>query len=167
MAKRRQLNLLSAAQAAQRIAAGSISSQALVEACLARITERDDQIHAWAFLEPELALAQARERDRESPRGPVHGVPVGIKDVIDTEDMPTEYGSKLYAGHRPALDAATVARLRAQGAVILGKTRTTEFACPYPTITRNPLDLARTPGVSSSGSAASVAADSRRLRASS
>jgi amidase len=157
MAKRGQLNLLTASAAAERIAAGSLTSVALVEACLGRIAEREDDVHAWAYLDPELALAQARARDAESPRGLLHGVPVGIKDVIDTEDMPTEYGSKLYAGHRPTMDAATVARLRAQGAVILGKTRTTEFACPYPTITRNPLDFARTPGVSSSGSAAAVA----------
>ena len=157
MAKRSRLNHLTASHAAGRIAAGMLTSQALVEACLARIAEREGEVHAWAFVDPELALAQARDRDRESPRGPLHGVPVGIKDVIDTEDMPTEYGSKLYAGHRPAMDAATVARLRAQGAVILGKTRTTEFACPYPTITRNPRDLTRTPGVSSSGSAAAVA----------
>jgi Asp-tRNA(Asn)/Glu-tRNA(Gln) amidotransferase A subunit family amidase len=157
MATRGQLNYLSATAAAQRIAAGKLTSVALVESCLARIAERENDVHAWAFVDPELALAQARARDAEPPRGPLHGVPVGIKDVIDTEDMPTEYGSKLYAGHRPKMDSATVARLRAQGAVILGKTRTTEFACPFPTITRNPHDLTRTPGVSSSGSAAAVA----------
>lgn len=157
MAKRPQINQLGAADAAAKIAAGKLTSEALVRACLERIEERESAVHAWAFVDPDLALAQARARDKESPRGPLHGVPVGIKDNIDTEDMPTEYGSKLYAGHRPVADAATVARLRAQGAVILGKTRTTEFACPFPTITRNPHDLNRTPGVSSSGSAASVA----------
>jgi len=157
MAKRPRLNQLDAADAAARIVAGKLTSEALVRACLERIEERDGEVHAWAFIDPDLAIAQARARDRESPRGPLHGVPVGIKDNIDTEDMPTEYGSKLYAGNRPIADAATVARLRAQGAVILGKTRTTEFACPFPTITRNPHDLTRTPGVSSAGSAASVA----------
>jgi Asp-tRNA(Asn)/Glu-tRNA(Gln) amidotransferase A subunit family amidase len=157
MAIRGQLHKLTATTAAQRIAEGKLTSVELVEACLARIAEREDDIRAWAFIDRDLALAQARARDAEKPRGPLHGVPVGIKDVIDTEDMPTEYGSKLYAGHRPKLDAATVTRLKAQGAVILGKARTTEFACPYPTITRNPHDFTRTPGVSSSGSAAAVA----------
>jgi Asp-tRNA(Asn)/Glu-tRNA(Gln) amidotransferase A subunit family amidase len=157
MATRGHLTHLSATAAAERIAAGKLTSVELVEACLERIAERENEVHAWAFVDRDLALAQARARDGERPRGPLHGVPVGIKDVIDTEDMPTEYGSKLYAGHRPKMDAATVARLRAQGAVILGKTRTTEFACPFPTITRNPHDLTRTPGVSSSGSAAAVA----------
>lgn len=157
MAKRPHINQLGAADAAAKIAAGKLTSEALVRACLDRIEERESAVHAWAFVDPDLALAQARARDKESARGPLHGVPVGIKDNIDTEDMPTEYGSKLYAGHQPVADAATVARLRAQGAVILGKTRTTEFACPFPTITRNPHDLNRTPGVSSSGSAAAVA----------
>ena len=157
MAKRPHLNQLGAADAAARIATGKLTSEALVRACLERIEEREGSVHAWAFLDPDLALSQARARDRERPRGPLHGVPIGIKDNIDTEDMPTEYGSKLYEGHRPTMDAAMVGRLRAQGAVILGKTRTTEFACPFPTITRNPHDLARTPGVSSSGSAAAVA----------
>jgi Asp-tRNA(Asn)/Glu-tRNA(Gln) amidotransferase A subunit family amidase len=157
MAKRPLLNQLGAVDAAAKIAAGKLTSEALVRACLERIEEREGDVKAWAFVDPDKALAQARARDKESPRGPLHGVPVGIKDNIDTEDMPTEYGSKLYAGHQPVADAATVARLRAQGAVILGKTRTTEFACPFPTVTRNPHDLTRTPGVSSSGSAASVA----------
>jgi amidase len=157
MAKRPRLNQLGAADAADRIAAGKLTSEALVRACLERIEERESEVKAWAFVDPDLAIAQAKMRDSQSPIGPLHGVPIGIKDNIDTEDMPTEYGSPLYAGHRPAMDAATVVRLRAQGAVILGKTRTTEFACPFPTITRNPHDLNRTPGVSSAGSAASVA----------
>lgn len=157
MANRPRPNELGAADAAARIAAGKLTSEALVRACLERIEEREHDVKAWAFVDPDLALAQARLRDSQKPLGALHGVPVGIKDNIDTEDMPTEYGSALYAGHRPAMDAATVVRLRAQGAVILGKTRTTEFACPWPTVTRNPHDLARTPGVSSAGSAASVA----------
>lgn len=151
------LNTLGAAAAAAKIAAGEITSEALVRDCLARIDARDGDIHAWAFVDPELALAGARARDGEEPLGPLHGVPVGIKDVIDTKDMPTEYGSHLYKGNRPAEDTATVVQLRNAGAVILGKTVTTEFACPFPSVTRNPLDLDRTPGVSSSGSAAAVA----------
>ena len=148
---------LGAAEAAAQIAKGHIASEALVRSCLERIEAREHALHAWAFVDPDLALAQARSRDGSKPTGPLHGVPVGIKDVIDTGDMPTEYGSSLYRGHRPPADAATVAALRAAGAVILGKTRTTEFACPFPTTTRNPHDLERTPGVSSSGSAAAVA----------
>ena len=148
---------LGACEAAARIAQRRITSEALVRSCLERIEAREHAVHAWAFVDPHLALAQARARDASKPSGPLHGVPVGIKDVIDTGDMPTEYGSPLYRGHRPPADAATVAALRAAGAVILGKTRTTEFACPFPTTTRNPHDLERTPGVSSSGSAAAIA----------
>jgi len=151
------LNGLSASEAAAKIKAGEISSEELVGDCLARIEARDGDIHAWAFINAEVALAQARARDGEDPIGPLHGVPVGIKDVIDTKDMPTEYGSPLYRGNRPNTDTATVGALRAAGAVILGKTVTTEFACPFPVDTRNPHDLSRTPGVSSSGSAAAVA----------
>ena len=151
------LNKLSAVEVAAKIAAGEISSEAVVEACLAQIEARDSDIHAWAFIDPENALAQARVRDMEAPSGPLHGVPVGIKDVLDTKDMPTEYGSHLYRGNQPEKDTTTVAALRDAGAVILGKTVTTEFASPYPSITRNPLDPERTPGVSSSGSAAAVA----------
>ena len=90
MAKRARINQLTASQAAQRIAAGTLTSQALVEACLARIAERDGDVHAWAFVDPELALAHARDRDRDSPPGPLHGLPDGIKDVIDPEGMPTQ-----------------------------------------------------------------------------
>ena len=133
------------------------SSQARVEACLARIRERESQIHAWAHVDPEHALAQARELDRMPSKGPLHGVPVGIKDVLDTADMPTRYGSAIYREHRPERDSNCVAQLRAAGAVILGKTATTEFASPIPVGVRNPLDFTRTPGVSSSGSAAAVA----------
>ncbi len=151
------LNVLGAAAMAAGIASGEFTSEALVLDCLARIDARDDDIHAWAFVDAELALSQARARDSETPAGPLHGVPVGIKDVLDTKDMPTEYGSHLYQSNRPGGDTATVAALRAAGAVLLGKTVTTEFACPFPSVTRNPHDLERTPGVSSSGSAAAVA----------
>ncbi|MDH5246064.1 MAG: amidase [Betaproteobacteria bacterium] len=151
------LNTLSAAEAARRIAAGELTSEALVAACLARIAAREPEVQAWAFLDPQLALAQARALDGERPRGPLHGVPVGIKDVIDTADMPTEYNSPIYRGHRPRADAACVAVLRRAGCVILGKTVTTEFANNHPARTRNPRNLAHTPGGSSSGSAAAVA----------
>jgi amidase len=102
-------------------------------------------------------LAQARARDAEPRRSPLHGIPVGIKDIFDTHDMPTTYGSSIYAGHRPAVDSVVVALMRRAGLVILGKCTTTEFASPVPVGVRNPHDPARTPGVSSSGSAAAVA----------
>ncbi len=152
-------NQLSAAEAARRIAAGELKSEALVAACLARIAAREPEVRAWAFLEPEAALAQARALDRERPRSALHGVPVGIKDVIDTADLPTEYNSPIYRGHRPRADAACVAVLRRAGCVILGKTVTTEFANNHPGKTRNPRNPSHTPGGSSSGSAAAVADD--------
>jgi len=151
------LRRLGAAEAARLIAAGDLSSAALVAACLERITEREETVRAWAHLDARAALAQARARDAEPPRGPLHGVPVGVKDIVDTADLPTERGSAIHAGRRPGADAACVARLRAAGAVILGKTVTTEFAYFSPGPTRNPADPARTPGGSSSGSAAAVA----------
>ena len=134
-----------------------MKSEALVSACLERIAKREPEVHAWAYLDAERALAEARQRDAEAPRSPLHGVPVGIKDVIDTADMPTEYNSPIYRGHQPKWDAACVALLRRAGCVILGKTATTEFANNHPAPTRNPHNLAHTPGGSSSGSAAAVA----------
>jgi Asp-tRNA(Asn)/Glu-tRNA(Gln) amidotransferase A subunit family amidase len=151
------LNTFSAAEAARLIASGEITSEALVRACLERISEREPNLHAWAALDLQHALAQARQCDRIPPRGPLHGVPIGIKDIIDTADLPTEMGSPIYKGHRPAADAACVASLRAGGAVILGKTITCEFAGMTPDMTANPHNLAHTPGGSSSGSAAAVA----------
>jgi Asp-tRNA(Asn)/Glu-tRNA(Gln) amidotransferase A subunit family amidase len=148
---------LSATAAAGAIRAGQLSSVALVQACLERIAERDPVVRAWRHLDADAALAQARARDAEPARGPLHGVPVGVKDLIDTADQPTAYGSPIYDGHRPDRDAACVARLRAAGAVILGKTVTTEFALFHPGPTTNPHDATRTPGGSSSGSAAAVA----------
>ena len=147
----------SATGAARKIRSGEISSEELVRACLDRIEQREPTVHAWAFLDPELALVQARRCDASETRSPLHGVPVGIKDQFDTADMPTGYGSPIYEGHRPVADAGSVARLREAGAVILGKTKLTEFALYHPTSTTNPLDPARTPGGSSSGSAAAVA----------
>jgi Asp-tRNA(Asn)/Glu-tRNA(Gln) amidotransferase A subunit family amidase len=155
------LHLLSASDAARLIREGAISSEQLVEACLARIREVDTQVQAWAFLDPDYALAQARAADElrlsGRPFGPLHGVPVGIKDIFDTADMPTEYGSVLHAGRTPARDATAVSLLRAAGAVIMGKTVTTEFAYFFPGKTRNPHNPEHTPGGSSSGSAAAVA----------
>ena len=150
---------LAATEAAARIAAGEITSEALVRSCLERIEEREGEIGAWAHLDTEYALDQARAADRARPRGPLHGVPFGVKDVIDSAGLPTEYGSPaIHGGHRPARDAACVAAMRASGAVLLGKTVSTEFATFTPGRTRNPHDLAHTPGGSSSGSAAAVAA---------
>lgn len=142
---------------ADAIRAGEVTSAEVVGACLDRIAERDGQVHAWVHLDPERVLAEARRRDAAAAVGPLHGVPVGIKDLIDTADAPTAYGSPIHAGHRPVHDAACVVRLRAAGAVILGKTVTTEFALFHPGPTANPHDHARTPGGSSSGSAAAVA----------
>lgn len=148
---------LSAGEAAAAIRAGRLTSAALVASCLDRIAAREPQVHAWAWLDREAALAQARARDAEPPRGPLHGVPVGVKDIIDTFDMPTELGAKAFAGRRPSADAAGVARLRKAGAVIIGKTVTTELAGFNPGPTRNPRRATHTPGGSSSGSAAAVA----------
>jgi Asp-tRNA(Asn)/Glu-tRNA(Gln) amidotransferase A subunit family amidase len=156
------LHSVSASEGARLIRDGVISSVDLVEACLGRIRQVDARVEAWAFLDPELALAQARAADefRLSGQavGPLHGVPVGLKDIIDTADMPTENGSVLHAGRTPSRDAAVVSRLREAGAIMMGKTVTTEFATRTPGKTRNPHDPAHTPGGSSSGSAAAVAA---------
>jgi Asp-tRNA(Asn)/Glu-tRNA(Gln) amidotransferase A subunit family amidase len=157
------LHLLPASEAARLIRDGVISSKQFVEACLARIREVDGQVQAWTFLDPDHALAQARAADewrlQGRPTGPLHGVPVGVKDIFDTADMPTEHGSVLYAGRTPSRDAAVIAMLRAAGAVIMGKTVTTEFAYFSPGKTRNPHNPEHTPGGSSSGSAAAVAAE--------
>ena len=157
-----QLNWLSASDAARAMRDGAVSSEELVGACLARVRAADGEIQAWAHLDPEHALAQARILDNMrragGVMGPLHGVPVGIKDIIDTTDMPTECGTQLHAGRMPAHDAGVVAMLRAAGAVVMGKTVTTEFALYRPGKTRNPRDPSRTPGGSSSGSAAAVAA---------
>ncbi|TAK46472.1 MAG: amidase [Betaproteobacteria bacterium] len=157
-----RLELLSASDAARAIAEGAISSEQLVAACLARIRTVEPEVQAWQYLDPDHALAQARARDLDRREGracgPLHGVPVGIKDIIDTVDMPTEDGTVLHAGRTPDRDATVVAMLRAAGAVILGKTVTTECAYFHPGKTRNPHHSGHTPGGSSSGSAAAVAA---------
>ncbi len=154
-----RLNQLSATDAAAAIAAGKITSEALVTACLERIAQRENDVRAWAFVDPRLALEQARQCDTQPRRSRLHGVPIAFKDVIDTCDMPTEYGSPIYRGNQPNCDAACVAQAREKGAVVLGKTVSTEFATRHPNKTRHPRNPAHTPGGSSSGSAAAVADD--------
>jgi Asp-tRNA(Asn)/Glu-tRNA(Gln) amidotransferase A subunit family amidase len=153
---------LTLAEAAAEIREGRISSAELVADCLKRLDEVDGKVQAWVFLDRDHALRQAEAADdhRKHGRatGPLHGVPIGIKDIFDTGDMPTEFGSPLWAGRTPRRDAAAVAMLRAAGAVIMGKTVTTEYAYFNPGKTRNPHNPERTPGGSSSGSAAAVAA---------
>jgi Asp-tRNA(Asn)/Glu-tRNA(Gln) amidotransferase A subunit family amidase len=150
------------AEAAAAIRDGRISSTELVTACLERIAATEPTIQAWAHLDREHALRQAEAADRQrrdgKPLGPLHGVPIGVKDIYDTTDFPTEYGSALWEGYRPQRDATVVTTLRAAGAVILGKTVSTEYAYYQPNKTRNPHNPAHTPGGSSSGSAAAVAA---------
>ena len=148
---------LSAHQAAREIAAGQLRAEALMTACLERIAAREPEIGAWQYLDPEAALEAARRCDASAPSGPLHGIPIAVKDLIDTADMPTGYGSAIYARHRPGADAACVALARAAGAIVMGKTVTTEFACFTPGKTANPRNPAHTPGGSSSGSAAAVA----------
>ena len=154
--------LISATEAAAAIRDGSVTSEELVGACLDHIKALEEKLRAWAFLDPEHALNQARAADQAQRAGRtlgrLHGIPVGVKDIFDTKDMPTEDGTVLHAGRRPKEDATAVARLREAGAIILGKTVTTELAVYAPGKTRNPRDPERTPGGSSSGSAAAVAA---------
>jgi amidase len=153
----RGLNQSSASEIASKIASGGTTCEAVARDCIERIAAREPVVKAWVNFNPELALAQARALDREPPRGPLHGVPIGVKDVIDTFDMPTEMGSPIYRGYRPTADAACVALLRRAGAVILGKTATCELAGMAPSATTNPHNAAHTAGGSSSGSAAAVA----------
>ena len=153
---------LTAAAAAAAVRNGELSSEALVRSCLERISALEGTIGAWTHLDADYALEQARQADRRrgagTALGPLHGVPVGIKDIFDTRDMPTENGTPLSAGRAPGEDATVVALLREAGAVIMGKTVTTELAVYAPGKTRNPHNPAHTPGGSSSGSAAAVAA---------
>jgi amidase len=151
------LERLSAAEAVRLIATGEIKSEALVRACLDRIAEREPQVQAWAHLDRDAAIARAREIDRSGTRGLLCGVPFAVKDVIDTAEMPTQYNSPIYRGFQPRADAACVALARREGAILLGKSVTTEFASRTPGPTRNPHDLSHTPGGSSSGTAAAVA----------
>ncbi len=156
------LTAFTAAEAAARIRNGEITSEELVRACLDVVAAREEEVGAWTYLDPDYVLAQAREADevRRQGRevGQLHGVPVGIKDIIETADMPTENGCPIFAGRQTGRDAAVVAQLREAGAVIMGKTVTTEMAVYHPGKTRNPHRPTHTPGGSSSGSAAAVAA---------
>ncbi len=146
--------MLTATQARAKIAAGTLSPEALMEACLDRIATRDPDIQAMAFLDKALAWQGAKH----ARPGALHGLPVGVKDVLDTADMPSQYNSPIWRDHQPRSDAAAVAWTKAAGGVILGKTVTTEFATRHPGPTANPHNVAHTPGGSSSGSAAGVAA---------
>ena len=145
---------LGAKDAAARIERGELSARSLIESCLERIAAREPEVQAWAFVKEEAVFPQLDSLQKNLK---LSGVPVGVKDIFDTYDMPTEYGSSIYAGHRPRADSAAVALTRAAGGVILGKTVTCEFATFVPSRTRNPHNAAHTPGGSSSGSAAAVA----------
>ncbi|WP_158045425.1 amidase [Skermanella pratensis] len=157
-----ELTRLAASDLRHRIARGEVRAVEVAEAHLEAISAREEEVRAWTFLDPDHVMLQARMLDslRSSgrPTGPLHGIPVGLKDIIDTRDMPTCNGTPLDAGRRPQTDAFTVARLREAGAIVMGKTATTELAVMNPCETRNPHDPGRTPGGSSSGSAAAVAA---------
>lgn len=153
-------SLHSARTAATAIRAGTLTAAALLEACLSRIAAREPEVRAWSHLNAQAAREQARRADARQhagePLGVLHGLPIGVKDVFDTCDLPSEYGSALLRGRRPEADAAAVAILRGAGAIVVGKTATSEFGMYHPSPTRNPRDLARSPGVSSAGSAAAV-----------
>jgi Asp-tRNA(Asn)/Glu-tRNA(Gln) amidotransferase A subunit family amidase len=152
-----KLHTLPAVEIASQVAIGNITCEQVARSCIERVRLRDSVVKAWSYFDSDLILRQAKELDSRSDRGPLHGVPVGVKDIIDTFDMPTEMGSPIYRGYRPFSDASCVAILRAAGALIFGKSVTCEFAGATPADTTNPHDLSRTPGGSSSGSAAAVA----------
>jgi len=149
--------VIAAAEAIARLERGELSAEGLLRDCLSRIAEREPVVQAWEAIDAEAALREARRIDALRDKPALHGLPIGVKDLIDTRDLPTAYGSPIHRGHRPAEDAACVRRLREAGAIVLGKTVTTEFAVYAPGKTRNPRDPSRTPGGSSSGSAAAVA----------
>lgn len=156
------LHALTVTEISARIRRGELSAVALIEALLARIDALDPQVRAWVFVDRDGALESARQRDAEARagqfRGPLHGVPVGLKDIYHVAGITTTAGAGAFAHERPTEDAESVARLRRAGAIVLGKTATTEFAYLDPAETRNPWNLEHTPGGSSSGSGASVAA---------
>jgi Asp-tRNA(Asn)/Glu-tRNA(Gln) amidotransferase A subunit family amidase len=147
---------LTATEAASRIDAGNLTAEALIASCIERIEAREDAVRAWKHFDPEAALTQARALDRGGNQGPIHGIPFGAKDIIDTSTMPTGHGSPIYEGHQPAIDAPCVALSLQSGGVLMGKTVSTEFASRHPGATRNPHNPAHTPGGSSSGSGAAV-----------
>ncbi|MEX0828471.1 MAG: amidase, partial [Haliea sp.] len=151
------LSELTVRNARKQIENGQLTSEQLIQAYIELIEERDSDIHAWAYFDKDRALAAARASDQGGNIGPLGGIPVGVKDIIDTFDMPTEYGSPIYRGNQPSSDATCVAKTRQAGAIIMGKTKTTEFAHQFPADTCNPHNTAHTPGGSSSGSGAAVA----------
>ncbi len=159
--KPEELIKLTVSEAATAIREGATTSELLVGAFLARIEARNEAVDAWAHIEKDHALEQARRADQVrgfgNGTGPLHGVPIAIKDIIDTRDYPTENGCPLYEGNRSRRDAACVTALKSAGAIVLGKTVTTELALMTPSVTHNPIDLERSPGGSSAGSAAAVA----------
>lgn len=151
------LNRVTATEAAGKIARGEVTCEAFAAANIERIRQREKTVMAWACCDPDRVLEKARELDRVSPKALLHGIPVGIKDVVDTIDSPTEYGSPIYKGHHAAWDASCVSLIRSHGGIIMGKTVTAELATYFPGKTANPHNCAHTPGGSSSGSAAAVA----------
>jgi Asp-tRNA(Asn)/Glu-tRNA(Gln) amidotransferase A subunit family amidase len=148
--------MLSALDLARRIEAGELTPRAVVDMCAEAIAARDKEV--WAFVVLDLVAARRAAENPKLPSTPLRGLPVGFKDIFDTADFPTQYGSPIYAGFQPRADAATVALTRRAGGIVIGKTATTEFATMVPAVTRNPHNLAHTPGGSSSGSCAAVAA---------
>ena len=151
------LHQLSACDAAAQLAQRTLRAEDLVRACIEHIDLREPEVQAWAYLQRDVAVEHAKQLDAGAHRGLLHGLPIGVKDLLATSDMPATYGSRIYANYRPGFDGACVAVARQQGAVVLGKTVSTEFATFQPNQTRNPLRLTHTPGGSSSGSAAAVA----------
>jgi len=151
------LNEWTASDIAAAVNRGELSCETVARACLDRIAARETDVHAWSHCDPDQAIAAARELDRKGASGPLAGVPFGVKDIIDSADMPTEWGTPIHRGRQPERDASCIALSRKAGGLLLGKTVTTEFANLHPGPTRNPHDLTRTPGGSSSGSAAAVA----------
>ncbi len=150
-------NTLTATELAQQIDSGAVTAEAIVRAHLDRIDKRDGDVLAWSHLARDAALERAKVLDRGPRKGLLHGIPMGVKDIIDSHDQPTTYGSPIYKTHQPLADAATIALAKDAGAILLGKTVTTEFANRFPGPTKNPHNPAHTPGGSSSGSAAGVA----------
>lgn len=148
---------LTATEASARIDAGELTVETLVESCIERIEARESAVRAWKHFDADAARAQAKALDRGPRKGVLHGIPFGVKDIIDTANMPTEHGSPIYEGHKPAIDAPCVALSLQSGGVMMGKTVSTEFASRHPGATRNPHNPEYSPGGSSSGSGAAVA----------
>lgn len=151
------LNQLGLAEMARRIALGEVSAEAIMQSCLQRIAEREAEVGAFVSIDPEAALQAARAADRVEASGSLHGIPIGVKDIIDTEHFVTGWGASCYHEHRPGRNASCVQLMLRAGAIVVGKTVTTEFAYFSPGKTANPHNLRHTPGGSSSGSAAAVA----------